>query len=295
MKTLIKIWLSLVILLTIGFLIWFPTEKEIKGCMTTSMFDIELCPKSKDYIPLSQISKNIQNAVIITEDSTFYQHNGFDEEGIQHCFKKLKEKRRIVCGGSTITQQLAKNMFLSKNKNFLRKGVEALITFKLEDALTKREILEKYLNIVQFGKNIYGIKKASQFYFKKHPSQISPTEAAFLAMVLPNPEKYSQSFFRKDLTRFARSRITRIIKTMHRFGRIDAGSYENATANVDYFLKSGNALPRPIEHEEELSQEDLQEMDESDTVETETSAVEETDTEPTAAETSAVEENPTNE
>lgn len=228
--------------------------------MNTSMFNVELCSKSNTYVPLSQISKNIQNAIILTEDSGFYQHNGFDEEGIQRCFEKLKEKMRIVCGGSTITQQLAKNMFLSKNKNFIRKGVEALITFKIEDTLTKREILEKYLNVVQFGKNIFGIKKAAQFYFKKHPSQINATEAAFLAMVLPNPEKYSQSFFRKDLTKFARGRITRIIKTMYKFGRIDAGTYENALANIDYFLKSGQSSAPIRENEETLTTEDLNEM-----------------------------------
>ena len=264
MKLLIKIWISLVILLVAGFLIWFPTESDIKGCMKTSMFDVELCPKSKEYVPLSQISKNIQNAVILTEDSTFYQHNGFDEEGIQHCFEKLKEKMKIVCGGSTITQQLAKNMYLSKSKNFLRKGVEALITFKLENTLTKHEILERYLNIVQFGKNIYGIKKASQFYFKKLPSQISPNEAAFLAMVLPNPEKYSQSFFRKDLTRFAKGRINRIVNTMYKFGRLEDVVYQESMGNIDHFLKSGNEVTRPKEHEEELSKDDLLEMADDD-------------------------------
>lgn len=263
MKVLFKVWFSLVLLLIIGFLIWFPSEKEIKSCMTTSMYQVNLCPKSKDYVPLSQISRNIQNAVILTEDAGFYHHNGFDEEGIQHCFKMLKEKRRIVCGGSTITQQLAKNMFLSKNKNFLRKGVEALITFKLEYTLTKREILEKYLNIVQFGKNIFGIKQASQFYFKKHPSQLNATEAAFLAMVLPNPEKYSQSYFRKDLTNFARKRISRIVSNMHRFGRLDTTSFSGSISNLDSFLKQNSTVKPVQEHEETLSQEDLDEMDDT--------------------------------
>lgn len=267
MNLLIKVWISSVILLVAGFLIWFPTESDIKGCMKTSMFDVELCPKSKEYVPLSQISKNIQNAVILTEDSTFYQHNGFDEEGIQHCFEKLKEKMKIVCGGSTITQQLAKNMFLSKSKNFFRKGVEALITFKIENTLTKHEILERYLNIVQFGKNIYGIKKASQFYFKKLPSQITPNEAAFLAMVLPSPEKYSQSFFRKDLTRFAKGRINRIVNTMYKFGRLEDAVYQESVGNIDHFLKSGNEVPRPKEYEEELSKDDLLEMDDDGSTE----------------------------
>jgi monofunctional biosynthetic peptidoglycan transglycosylase len=255
MKTLFKIWISLVLIIIMGFLIWFPTGNQIKGCMTTSMFHVELCPKSKDYVPLNQISKNIQNAIILTEDASFYQHSGFDEEGIQHCYEKMKEKKRIVCGGSTITQQLAKNMFLTRHKNFLRKGVEALITFKIEDTLTKREILEKYLNIVQFGTDIYGVKQAAQFYFKKQPSQINVTEAAFLAMLLPNPEKYSQSFFKKNLTKFARKRIGRIVKTMYRFGRIDAATYEIAIGSIDYFLKGGSALAHMQEYKEKLAAE----------------------------------------
>lgn len=238
-----------------GFLIWFPTKNQIKSCMITSMFKVDLCPKSKDYVPLNQISKNIQNAIILTEDSSFYQHGGFDEEGIQHCYEKMKEKKRIVCGGSTITQQLAKNMFLTQHKNFLRKGVEALITFKIEDTLTKREILEKYLNIVQFGKDIYGVKQATQFYFKKQPNQINATEAAFLAMLLPNPEKYSQSFFKKNLTKFARKRIGRIVKTMYRFGRIDAAAYENAINGIDYLLKSGSAVAHMQEYKEKIAEE----------------------------------------
>lgn len=261
MKVLLKIWLGLVVVFLIGFFIWFPSADKIKGCLTTTMFEVELCPKSKNYVPLSQISKHLQNAVILTEDSSFYQHKGFDQEGIRHCYEKLKEQWRITCGGSTITQQLAKNMFLSKNKNFARKGVEALVTVKIEDTLTKREILERYLNVVQFGKNIFGIKAAARFYFKKHPSQLNATEAAFLAMMLPNPEKYSQSFFRKDLTKFARRRVTRILKNMHRFGRIDAGTYHSAIGNIDYFLKSGQNVARTEENVEPLSREDLREMD----------------------------------
>lgn len=261
MKVLLKIWLGLVVVFLIGFFIWFPSADKIKGCMTTTMFEVELCPKSKNYVPLSQISKHLQNAVILTEDSSFYQHKGFDQEGIRHCYEKMKEQWRITCGGSTITQQLAKNMFLSKNKNFARKGVEALVTVKIEDTLTKREILERYLNVVQFGKNIFGIKAAARFYFKKHPSQLNATEAAFLAMMLPNPEKYSQSFFRKDLTKFARRRVTRILKNMYRFGRIDAGTYHSAIGNIDYFLKSGQNVARTQENVEPLSREDLREMD----------------------------------
>lgn len=247
---------GLMILSLLVLWVWFPSEEDLKSCMITNMYQVDLCPTSKNYVPLSQISKNLQNAIIITEDSGFYHHNGFDEEGIQHCLEKLKEKHRIVCGGSTITQQLAKNMYLSKDKSFVRKGVEALITIKIEQSLTKKEILEKYLNVVQFGKNIFGVKQASQFYFKKHPSQLEPQEAAFLAMVLPNPEKYSQSFFRKDLTRFARNRVNMIVGRMHRYGRIDEDTYISAKDNIDYFIKGEKAPPK----EEELTEEDLDEM-----------------------------------
>ena len=264
MKKLFVIWMLLVALFFIGFFIWFPSEKQIKGCITTSMFEVELCSKSKNYVPLSQISKNIQNAIILTEDSSFYQHNGFDEEGIQHCFEKLREKMRIVCGGSTITQQLAKNMFLSKNKNFVRKGIEAIITFRIEKSLSKKEILEKYLNIVQFGKGIFGVKKAAFFYFKKSPAELNPNEAAFLAMILPNPEKYSQSFYRQDLTKFARQRISRIVQNMYKFGRIDTAAYEGSVASIDYFLKGGQATPQLKDDIEELTKDDLSEMDEGE-------------------------------
>lgn len=179
----------------------------------------------------------MQRAIIATEDSDFYTHNGFDTEGIQHCFDKLREKHRIVCGGSTISQQLAKNMFLSREKSFVRKGIEALITFKIEENLEKKEILEKYLNIVQFGKDIFGIKQAARFYFKKTPSELSILESAFLAMVLPNPEKYSMSYYKKDLSRFANKRIKRILRDLNKSGSISSGQYESSLADLDHFLK----------------------------------------------------------
>ena len=144
------------------FLWWLPSETQIRSCFKTSMYSVDLCPKSKSYVPLHNISKNIQNAILLTEDAGFYTHNGFDQEGISHCIEKIKEKKRLVCGGSTITQQLAKNLYLSKDKSFFRKGAEAIITIKLEKSLTKKEILERYLNVVQFGKNVFGVKQAAQ-------------------------------------------------------------------------------------------------------------------------------------
>jgi monofunctional glycosyltransferase len=251
------------IICILAFLWWLPSENDIKGCLKTSMFGVELCPKSKNYVPLINISKSLQNAILVSEDSGFYSHNGFDQDGISKCIEKIKEKRRLVCGGSTITQQLAKNMFLSKDKSFFRKGAEAMITIKIEKSLSKKDILERYLNVVQFGKDVFGVKQAAQFYFKKGPSQLSVTEGAFLAMVLPNPEKYSQSYYRKDLTKFARKRLSKIITDLYQYKRISENDYLNAQDNLDFFLKARLALPPPATFDNEvLTEEDLTEMSE---------------------------------
>jgi monofunctional biosynthetic peptidoglycan transglycosylase len=127
-------------------------------------------------------------------------------------------------------------MFLYKDKTLIRKGLEALITQKIEKTLTKKEILERYLNVVEFGKNIYGVKKAASFYFKKTPAQLNIVESAFLAMVLPNPTKYSQSYFRKELTPFATKRLKRIVGDMLRYGRINQEEYEVASSQIPSFF-----------------------------------------------------------
>ena len=215
------------------------------------MYEVDLCPASKDYVPLKQISPYMQRAIIATEDADFYSHAGFDTDGIQHCFEKLKEKHRIVCGGSTISQQLAKNMFLSKEKSFVRKGLEAIITVKIENLLGKKEILERYLNVVQFGKNIFGIKQASKFYFKKSPANLSILESSFLAMVLPNPEKYSMSYYKKDLSRFASKRLKRILHDLNKTGSISQAQYESSMAELDHFLQPP-APPTDISKEFDL-------------------------------------------
>lgn len=225
-----------------GFvLVKVPSEETIKGCFKTSMYGIDFCPTDKKtYVPLKNISSKLQRAIILTEDSAFYTHKGFDEDGLTRCYEKLKETHKITCGGSTITQQLAKNLFLYKDKTFVRKGLEAMITVKLEKTLTKKEILERYLNVVQFGKDIYGVKQAAQFYFKKHPSELDVVESAFLAMVLPNPEKYSKSYYRKDLTKFARKRISGIIRDMHRYKMLTDDDYFMAMGKLEYFLTAGH-------------------------------------------------------
>lgn len=216
----------------IYLLSYIPTDKEIKGCLVTKMYKVRLCPGSSEYVQLRSISQHMQQSVILTEDSNFWNHNGFDWEAIQASAEANLESGKYLRGGSTITQQLAKNMFLTRDKTLARKALEAVITYRIEKTLTKKEILERYLNVVQFGKNLFGIKNAAHFYFSKSPAQLSVAESAFLAMLLPSPEKYSRSFFIKSLTPFANKRMQRIVSDMYRYQRIDELDYEEAKMQI---------------------------------------------------------------
>jgi monofunctional biosynthetic peptidoglycan transglycosylase len=215
---------------------WIPSSAEIKGCMTTSMYQVELCPTSSRYVPLSQISSYLQKTIILTEDGNFYNHHGFEWGTIEKNFREGWESGKFKRGGSTITQQLAKNMFLTKDRTFIRKGLEAIITDRIEKTLTKKEILERYLNIVEFGNNIYGVKSAAQAYFKKTPAQLTVVESAFLALVLPNPVQYSKSYYKKELTPFVRKRLNEIVGNMFRYSRINQAEYDAAVYQIQYFF-----------------------------------------------------------
>jgi monofunctional biosynthetic peptidoglycan transglycosylase len=238
--------------LTVALGLWIiiPNESTIKGCLTTTMFEVQLCPTGKQYSKLNNVSKFLRRAVITTEDGHFYQHNGFDWEALQYSFEQNLEKGRYARGGSTISQQLAKNMFLTRDKTIWRKVKEALITYQIEKTLSKNEILERYLNVVQFGKNLFGVKNAAHFYFRKSPGELSLVESAFLAFLLPSPEKYSRSYFRKELTGFARKRMNFVIKGLYKIGQVSESEYNEAMAQLSYFP---NTTPPPEPEELKLT------------------------------------------
>jgi monofunctional glycosyltransferase len=144
----------------------------------------------KQWVPLGKISPYLAKAVIIAEDDKFWSHRGFDVEAIQKAFEKDIEQGKFKFGGSTITQQLAKNLYLSPSKSPLRKLKEAVITWRLERTLSKRRILELYLNVAEWGEGIFGVEAAAQHYFGKNAGALGPGEAARLAAVLPNPRRY---------------------------------------------------------------------------------------------------------
>jgi monofunctional glycosyltransferase len=141
------------------------------------------------WVPLTRISPYLIKAVIIAEDDKFYSHEGFDFEAIQKAVEKDLKAGKFKAGGSTISQQLAKNLYLSPSKNPLRKIKEAIITWRIERTLPKKRIIELYVNVVEWGEGIFGIEAASRHYFGKTAASLSPEEAARLAVVLPNPRK----------------------------------------------------------------------------------------------------------
>ena len=142
------------------------------------------------WVPLSRISPYLIKAVLIAEDDKFWAHEGFDYDSLERALVENIKAKKLVTGGSTITQQLAKNLYLTPAKNPLRKIREAFLTVRLESMLTKKRILELYLNVAEWGEGVFGIEAASRHYFGKPASAVDPDEASRLAVVLPNPRKY---------------------------------------------------------------------------------------------------------
>jgi monofunctional biosynthetic peptidoglycan transglycosylase len=142
------------------------------------------------WVPYSQISRNLKRALIASEDAKFVDHEGFDWEGIQKAYEKNLKKGKIVAGGSTISQQLAKNLFLSGKRTPWRKLEEAAITVMLENVMDKRRILEIYLNVIEWGNGVFGAEAAARHYFGVSAAQLSPYQAAQLAAMVPNPRYY---------------------------------------------------------------------------------------------------------
>src|SRR3972149_2527242 len=151
--------------------------------------DAELRHKWVDY---KRISGNLKRSVIAAEDSKFLDHEGFDWEGIQKAYEKNLKKGKIVAGGSTISQQLAKNLFLSTRRTPWRKGEEVIITVMLEKLMSKRRILEIYLNIIEWGNGVFGAEAAARHYYQISAAQLSAEQAARLAAMVPNPRYYDK-------------------------------------------------------------------------------------------------------
>ncbi len=144
----------------------------------------------QQWVDYAAISPHLKRAILAAEDAKFLEHEGFDWEGMQNALEKNLRRGRVVAGGSTISQQLAKNLFLSGERSFIRKGQEALITLMLEGVLPKRRILELYLNLIEWGGGVFGAEAAARHYFGISAARLSPSQAAWMAAIVPNPRYY---------------------------------------------------------------------------------------------------------
>ncbi|WP_350559470.1 monofunctional biosynthetic peptidoglycan transglycosylase [Psychrobacter sp. CAL346-MNA-CIBAN-0220] len=148
---------------------------------------------TQTWVEYDEIAKSAKQAAIVSEDSTFNQHSGFDFNGIEAAMKKNEATGKMSAGGSTITQQLAKNLFLTSHRSYVRKGEEAVVTLMIETLWDKQRILTAYLNVAEFGDGIYGIEAAAQHYFDKPAAKLNRDESALLIGMLTNPKYYEDN------------------------------------------------------------------------------------------------------
>lgn len=142
------------------------------------------------WVPYAQISVHLKRAVIAAEDANFTEHDGVDWDAIERAYEQNRRRGRVVRGGSTITMQLAKNLFLSGDRSYLRKGQELVITYMLETVMTKRRILELYLNVAEWGVGVFGAEAGARHYYGVPAAQLGPEQAARMAAMLPRPRYY---------------------------------------------------------------------------------------------------------
>ena len=180
------------------------------------------------WVPLNRISPYAMKAVIIAEDDKFWSHEGFDFEAMQKALEKDIKKKKFKAGGSTISQQLAKNLYLSPSKNPVRKIKEAILTWRMERNLSKRRIMELYLNVAEWGDGVFGIEAAARKHYGKSAAALGPREAAVLASILPNPIKYKPH----GSSRYVVNRSERIYQIMVRRG-IVIPEYEEVISEPD--------------------------------------------------------------
>ena len=177
---------------------------------------LELREKNPDaqlkmqWVPYGRISPNLKRAIIASEDAKFVDHEGFDWEGIQKAMEKNQKRGRTVAGGSTISQQLAKNLFLTPNRSYFRKAEEAAITLMLESLWSKQRIFEVYLNVIEWGNGVFGAEAAARHYFGTAAAQLDPEQAAKLAGMVPSPRFYDRNRNAPGLARKAAIILSRM-------------------------------------------------------------------------------------
>jgi hypothetical protein len=212
-----------------------------------TVFQMRTGPGTDNWVAFADISPFMPPAVISHEDGGFYDHGGFAPWAIRDALVRNLQEGRYVVGASTISMQLAKNLYLQREKTIARKVQEVILTWWLESALNKDEILELYLNVIEYGPSVYGLRYAAAYYFGREPAELSPAESSFLACMLPSPKRYHVSYERGALTRSMKSRIRRLLEHMAKRERIgpDALAYGLAELDDFRFRRDGDPLPAP--------------------------------------------------
>ena len=187
---------------------------------------VRLYDGSGSFTSLSSISEYMQYAVLSTEDGGFYRHKGFLPSQFETALRRNLAAGKVRLGASTITMQMVKNVLLSHERTVSRKLQEMFLTWYLETELSKERIMEIYLNVVEFGPGIYGVTRAAEHYFGKHPADLDPSEAVYLALMLPSPVRRHAQYCRGELTDAFKVKMTRILGIMHSRGRIDDLDWE---------------------------------------------------------------------
>ena len=200
-------------------------------------------PRNPRWTPYGAIPSALKKAVVASEDANFYSHEGVDYEAIREAIKADWRKGKFVRGGSTITQQLAKNLFLTRERTLIRKVKEIVLARRMDDALSKARILELYLNVVELGPMVYGIGHAAHYYFGKHPSALTVRECAFLASMLPGPKVYNP--YRKMDRVMKRS--DRILRRMVAARMISREEYDAALSEVPNLAGIARKVEKTLE------------------------------------------------
>ena len=212
-----------------------------------TVFEMRTGPGTDNWVAFAEISPFVPPAVISHEDGAFYDHGGFAPWAIRDALVRNLQEGRYVVGASTISMQLAKNLYLQREKTIARKVQEVILTWWLENALNKDEILELYLNVIEYGPSVYGLRHAAAYYFGREPAELSPAESAFLACMLPSPKRYHVSYERGALTRSMKSRMRRLLEHMAKRERIGPEALAYGLAELDdfRFRREGDPLPAP--------------------------------------------------
>ena len=210
-------------------------------------FEMTTGPGTDAWTPISEISPFLVHAVLAHEDAGFFVHAGFAPWAIREALIRDLTAGRYVAGGSTITMQLVKNVFLHREKTLARKIQEVLLTWWVETRMDKERILELYLNVIEYGPNVYGIRHASEHYFGRSPADLSPAESAYLALILPNPPAFHEQYERGEIPRAFRNRIASFVRVCGTRGRYDAAAVAYGVAEADTlaFHREGDPPPAP--------------------------------------------------